>query len=363
MADMSDYTERTHGKMGDVCHKFRTGGFVHNTNVGGYSTMTTTLAVTAFEIAKETGIEVDQKRIDLAFAYVRKSTTKDSYMARNSGETSLCAIALAMPNLRRWETRRGVDRVAFRPIWRQVRDMRFLALLLSLVSVCTARAFELPPGSTQCVLGVADGWNSTHVTLSYFEKRDGKWQRIGGEWKGRLGTKGLIWGRGLQPNPGGATLKKEGDGRSPAGVFDIGGVWGAHKSVKKHPKTFYHQVTPRDLWVEDAGSKYYNQFLTLGHQPKTRWEKKAQMKQDDYPHSLKMFISHNAFPNIVSGGGSSIFFHIWRREGAAATAGCTTMVEEKLRWIIATVDPGRQPLYVLLPRSEYDKLKPIWKLP
>ncbi len=241
--------------------------------------------------------------------------------------------------------------------------MKFAWLFIWFFGALAASAFELPSGSSQCVVGVSDGWDSTHVTLSYFEKKGGSWQQTGGEWKGRLGSKGLVWGRGLHPNPPGARLKKEGDGRSPAGVFDIGGVWGAHKSVKKHPKTFYHQVTPRDLWVEDGSSKHYNQFLTLDHEPSTAWEKKAQMKQNDYPQSLKMFIAHNAFPNVVPNGGSSIFFHIWRREGAAATAGCTTMVEAKLRELIATVDPARRPLYVLLPRAEYEKLKPLWKLP
>ncbi|QTN33805.1 L,D-transpeptidase family protein [Akkermansiaceae bacterium] len=241
--------------------------------------------------------------------------------------------------------------------------MRFATLCLCLALPSMAPAFELPAASSQCVVGVADGWDSSHVTLSYFEKKAGAWQKVGGDWKGRLGSKGLVWGRGLHPNPAGAALKKEGDGRAPAGVFDLGGVWGIHKSVKKHPKTFYHQVTSRDLWVEDASSKFYNRFLTLDHEPKTVWEKKAQMKQDDYPHSLKMFIAHNAHPNVVAGGGSSIFFHIWRRGGAAATAGCTTMEEAKLRWLIATVDPGRRPLYVLLPRTEHQKLKPVWKLP
>lgn len=245
----------------------------------------------------------------------------------------------------------------------QLAAVRFLPVILCCTLFSTAPAFELPAGSSQCVVGVADGWDSSHVTLSYFEKKGEAWQRVGGEWKGRLGSKGLVWGRGIHPNPGGAVLKKEGDGRTPAGVFDLGGVWGAHKSVKKHPKTFYHQVTSRDLWVEDATSKYYNQFLTLDHEPATTWEKKAQMKQDDYPHSLKLFIAHNAVPNVVKGGGSSIFFHIWRRGGAAATAGCTTMEETKLRWLIAAVDPGCRPLYIILPRAEYEKFKPVWKLP
>jgi L,D-peptidoglycan transpeptidase YkuD (ErfK/YbiS/YcfS/YnhG family) len=241
--------------------------------------------------------------------------------------------------------------------------MRFALLACYLLGAACSLAFELPAGSSQCVVGVSDGWHSSHVTLSYFEKQGAGWQRVGGEWNGRLGSAGLVWGRGIHPNPSGATLKKEGDGRSPAGVFDLGGVWGAHNSVKKHPSTFYHQVTSRDLWVEDGSSQYYNQFLSLSHEPRSAWQRKAQMKQNDYPQSLKLFIAHNAPPNAVANGGSSIFFHIWRREGAAATAGCTTMVENKLRWLIATVDPGRRPLYVLLPRAEYEKLKPVWKLP
>lgn len=241
--------------------------------------------------------------------------------------------------------------------------MKYGILLVLLMSVIRLSAFELPAESTQCVVGISEGWDSSHVTLAIYEKRKGKWVKVGKEWKGRLGSKGLVWGRGIHPNPKGATLKKEGDGRSPAGVFDLGGVWGVHKSVKKHAKMPYHQVTSRDLWVEDPTSKYYNQFLTLEHEPRTDWEKKAQMVQNDYPHSLKLFIKHNAAPRIVPNGGSSIFFHIWRREGAAASAGCTTMEENKLREMIATVDPERRPLYVLLPRAEYEKLKPTWKLP
>lgn len=251
-------------------------------------------------------------------------------------------------------------------IWRkgrQIGRMKLMCVIFCLLMNGMAGAFELPAGSSQCVVGIADGWNSSTVRLSYHERGSGGWRQVGGEWKGRLGTKGLIWGRGLHPIPSGVAPKKEGDGRSPAGVFDLGGVWGAHGSVKKHPKTFYHQVTSRDLWVEDPGSKFYNQFLTLDREPQAEWEKKALMKQDDYPHSLKMFIGHNAYPKAVSGGGSSIFFHIWRRGGAAATAGCTTMPEERLRSLIAAVDPGRRPIYVLLPAAEYAKLKPVWKLP
>jgi len=82
VADMKDYKDRTHGSMGNVGHKFRTGGLGHVIKIDGYGTMTitTALALTAWELAKKCGAKVDQRKVDLAFAYLRKSTTKEGYI-------------------------------------------------------------------------------------------------------------------------------------------------------------------------------------------------------------------------------------------------------------------------------------------
>lgn len=103
VADMADYKDRTHTNMGNVGHKFRTGGYGHITKVDGYGTMniTTALAITAFDIAKDCGAKVDQKKLDLAFTYLRKSTTKDGFIGYHtdqcayspSGRQGLAAIA------------------------------------------------------------------------------------------------------------------------------------------------------------------------------------------------------------------------------------------------------------------------------
>jgi L,D-peptidoglycan transpeptidase YkuD (ErfK/YbiS/YcfS/YnhG family) len=226
-----------------------------------------------------------------------------------------------------------------------------------------APAFELPSSSTQCITGIADDWNSSTVTLRFYEKFDGRWIQKGEPWQGRLGKSGIVWGSGLHPVPPGAATKKEGDWRAPAGVFAIGGAWGYDATIRKHPKLFYRQVTSRDLWVEDPSSKDYNRNLVLDREPSTPWEKKQQMKQTDPAHALKLFIAHNAPPKVVPGEGSSIFFHIWRAGGTKPTAGCTTMDEKKLRELIAKIDPTRKPLYVLLPKAEYEKYRAKWKLP
>lgn len=53
--DMANYQERTHGNMGKVGHKFRTGGLGHITTIDGYGTMnyTTALGITAWQLAKK----------------------------------------------------------------------------------------------------------------------------------------------------------------------------------------------------------------------------------------------------------------------------------------------------------------------
>jgi L,D-peptidoglycan transpeptidase YkuD (ErfK/YbiS/YcfS/YnhG family) len=237
------------------------------------------------------------------------------------------------------------------------------SLVLALLTLLPAAAFQLPANSTQCLVGTADGWNSSTVTLRLYQKSGGTWKPVTESWQGRLGKNGLVWGKGIHPVPAGAATKKEGDNRSPAGVFAIGGAWGYEPAIRKHPALPYRQVTARDLWVEDPASPEYNRNVILPHDPATPWEKKQQMKQTDPVHSLKLFIAHNAAPKIIPNEGSSIFFHIWRRDGAAPTAGCTTMEKPKLQWLVSQIDPTKRPLYVLLPKAEYEKYRAAWKLP
>lgn len=241
-------------------------------------------------------------------------------------------------------------------MWIRVMVIWFAALL-------GVSAFELPLKSTQCVLGITEDWNSSHATLALYQRSGSGWRQVGGTWKARLGKNGSAWGLGLHAPPKGVKLKQEGDLRAPVGVFGIGGVWGYDRSIRKHPSMPYRQVTPRDLWVEDPESRWYNRHLVLDHDPRTAWEKKQQMKQDDPAHALKLFIAHNAAPKVVKGAGSSIFFHIWRDGGGRPSAGCTTMDEGRLRWLISNIDPSARPVYVLLPRSEYEKRRKAWGLP
>ena len=240
--------------------------------------------------------------------------------------------------------------------------MRFLLLILVLAG--WTHASPIPQSSRQLILGIAPDWNSSYVELTAYNRASNGWQPAGFTSKGRLGKSGLAWGRGLTAPPAGAKLvKREGDRRAPAGAFRIGGAFGYDPSIKKHPKLFYRQITPNDLWVEDVNSPSYNKHLVLDRPPQSKWEKKQQMRQGDYAHSLKLFVAHNAPPRVQKGAGSAIFFHIWRGGGSKATFGCTTMPEGALRRLIAWIDPTKEPVYVLLPKAEYQNLRSSWRLP
>ncbi|MDR0534112.1 MAG: L,D-transpeptidase family protein [Verrucomicrobiales bacterium] len=238
------------------------------------------------------------------------------------------------------------------------------AFLLFCFLAIGVRAFTLPPGSQQLVLGIADDWQSSRITLQCFEKQnDNRWLTVSGSIPARGGRDGLVWGRGLNPLTANSIVKKEGDWKTPCGVFAIGGAYGYAASVRKHANLPYHQIVPGDLWVSDTSSPQYNQFVALGHPAVSAWEKHEQMRLNDPSHSLKLFIAHNATPGIVPGDGSAIFFHIWRANGEKPTAGCTAMAQDDLAKLIAWIDPAKKPLYVLLPKDVYLKVKAAWQLP
>src|SRR5690606_25784414 len=132
--------------------------------------------------------------------------------------------------------------------------------------------------SSQLIVGISRDWNDSEAVLQRWEKRGGVWSKTGDAWKNRLGTSGLAWGRGLHPQGLPGLQKKEGDKRAPAGVFQLGDVYAYDTGLVHQPGMKIHQVTEKDLWVEDVDSEFYNRHVRLpGHGPQTEWEKKQQM--------------------------------------------------------------------------------------
>ena len=256
-------------------------------------------------------------------------------------------------------------------IWITCRSYLFAGFICLLCFNCQesplrAADWSIPAGCDQLILGIAPDWNSSHATLSFWERdANGFWHKKISNWPARLGRNGLAWGRGISEagESAGALVKHTGDGRSPAGVFALGDAYGYADTCPT--KLAYHRVTEKDLWVEDESSRFYNAhaFTPHGGAPRNAWEKKQQMKQNDHAHSLKLFIEHNAPPHAVPGMGCSLFFHIWRQNGARPSSGCVVMPEESLMNMLKKLDPSKEPLLALLPKSIYRSNRKNWNLP
>ncbi|MCF6312498.1 MAG: hypothetical protein L3J39_08600 [Verrucomicrobiales bacterium] len=228
-----------------------------------------------------------------------------------------------------------------------------------------AAATTLPAHVRQLVITTTAGWNSHRGRLQVFHKpqTNSKWQAalFQNPVPVLLGSKGLAWGRGSLLNPKGP-VKKERDGRAPAGCFSIGTLYGYAPRPPAGTAIPYHQVGKWDAWPDDPANPFYNRHVVIDpRRGIPSWFDKQKMRHGDFAYEWLLEIRHNADPP-QAGAGSVIFFHI-RRGPDRATSGCTTMEKPKLEKIIQWLRPKGNPQYILLPQAEYQRLKPYWKLP
>jgi L,D-peptidoglycan transpeptidase YkuD (ErfK/YbiS/YcfS/YnhG family) len=229
--------------------------------------------------------------------------------------------------------------------------------------LATAMAGVVPDDARQLVLAVVPGPDDSHATVTRWERTDGPWVAVGAPIPARIGAAGVAWGRGLHP-PQPGLQKQEGDDRAPAGVFALGDAFGDAATPAPGVEWPYHPVGPRDLFVEDPARPEYNTWVHVpGDRPLEAWEAKAAMRRNDPAHALKVLVAHNAAPAVVPGAGSAIFLHVWRRDGAATTAGCTAMARPDLDVLVDWLSPAGRPVFALLTAADLARLGPEWGLP
>jgi L,D-peptidoglycan transpeptidase YkuD (ErfK/YbiS/YcfS/YnhG family) len=233
--------------------------------------------------------------------------------------------------------------------------------VLSLL-VLLAAASPVPAESRQMVLSVSAGWDQTRAILQAYERpaADAPWQPVGAPIEGSLGRSGLAWGRGLHPLGLEDPQKREGDGKSPAGVFDLRLVTGYEAAPPSGTRLPYREATATLRCVDDVKSAHYNR---LADEAKTRkdWSSAEKMRLADDRYRLVVWVGHNDSP-VVPGGGSCIFLHL--REGpGATTSGCTAFEPEPMERLLRWLDPAARPVLVQLPDAEYRTLAAEWGLP
>ena len=248
---------------------------------------------------------------------------------------------------------------------------RFFVVLMILYATSTAvtsanTSFIHHPKKTtlpakQLLVVVTDGWDNLKGRLYGFEKKHNKWVL---QFSNAvvIGSKGMGLGDGVvQLSIDGVPVKKEGDLKSPAGIFSIGTAFGYadyKDAIWIHNP--YIKASDTLICVDDMHSAYYN-TLVNNDTFKGDWKSHEEMHRKDDYYKWGLFINHNA-DKPVAGRGSCIFMHIWNNDHQG-TEGCTAMKEADLLTILHWIKAKDKPLLVQLPKNEYEKLKGKYGLP
>ena len=223
--------------------------------------------------------------------------------------------------------------------WQRSRAGRLIPLEL---------AGGIPPECQQVVLVLPDGIHAVPAQVWLLERAGAGsfWQVAAGPWPASVGENGAGWGRGepVLANPGNYPDKREGDGRSPAGIFRLPFAFGSSPAASPGVKLPWQECTSTLRGVDDVKSKYYNQIVDEATVPDKDCDSAEIMRREDGLYEMGVMIGHN--PDRVAGGGSCIFLHLWKGPGQG-TSGCTALAAENVREIITWLDPGKEPRLVL----------------
>jgi L,D-peptidoglycan transpeptidase YkuD (ErfK/YbiS/YcfS/YnhG family) len=252
------------------------------------------------------------------------------------------------------------------------RAMRGLLLATSLVGIAGCMRHEVASereasrwdDARQLVLVVTPDWNADHGTLRTFERTASAWREQGDARDVTVGRAGTAWGIGLHAMRTDGPRKREGDGRSPAGVFAIGDAFGyaATAATGLH----YRASSGSDYCIDASASPLYNRIVDArGVGADAVAASTEPMRRDlhangDQRYRLGFVIEHNAGAQVDAG--SCIFAHLWKSP-TDATSGCTAMSDDTMQSLLGWLRPGQHPIFVLLPQGEYMRLHQAWHLP
>lgn len=172
---------------------------------------------------------------------------------------------------------------------------------------------SVPEAADSAKVIVVTGTGGSKATVRACEK----WE---GDYYSALSVDGFVGYNGIAA----AGKKKEGDGKTPSGVFDMDYGFG----VKSEPKQFhgekYVKVTKDHVWVDGDATKKYNtlQKKSDGYAGESMYQTPA--------YDYGQVIDYN--PEGTPGKGSAIFLHV--NSGSGQTAGCVSVSQANLLKIL-----------------------------
>lgn len=170
------------------------------------------------------------------------------------------------------------------------------------------------------IVVVGTGIDSANINLAYFKKGENN------SWQEEFYVPGYCGYSGMAEN------KREGDRRTPVGIYRFTNAFG----IKANPGSIldYKELDEYDYWVDDSNSKYYNQMVSTKEVAAT-WKSAEHLiaVNPSYNYSLALDYNKECIPKK----GSAIFLH-GLHPTKTWTEGCIAIDENRVAELIQQVD-------------------------
>ncbi|MGA5899879.1 L,D-transpeptidase family protein [Streptomyces venetus] len=181
-------------------------------------------------------------------------------------------------------------------------------------------------GGTQLITAVAPKTASTRGTVTWWERRGGRWVEAGSA-PARFGAKGLVRG----------TSRRQGTDTTPTGLYDLPFAFGID-AAPRGTAFPYRRVRRDSWWCQDNASRSYNRWT----EPRAADCRAAESEHlisygKRYAHALVVGFNYE---RPVRERGAGIFLHV---NGRGATAGCVSVPKDAMRRILTWADPAKHP--------------------
>ena len=128
--------------------------------------------------------------------------------------------------------------------------------------------------------------------------------------------------------------KREGDGRSPAGIWPLRRVlYRPDRGPEPATRLPICPLGPGDGWCDDPADAAYNRPVTLPYPASAE-----SLWREDGLYDLLVVLGHNDTP-VRPGAGSAIFLHVATPDHAP-TLGCVALARADLVALLAIAGPG-----------------------
>lgn len=176
-------------------------------------------------------------------------------------------------------------------------------------------SLDVASQTDQIIVVAATG---TDATVSMYKRgSNGIWKEVFYTTEGKIGCSGL-------------GKEKEGDGKTPVGVFHFIKAFG----TKENPGTSleYTVVDESNYWVDDPNSQYYNQFVST-NEVTMDWESAEHLTEYEEWYYYCLALDYNI--ERESGKGSAIFLHCTK---TGPTAGCIAIPEQYMIEVLKNIN-------------------------